>query len=59
MALGAIRNFAMSVVAETAGEGGVLALVIAQFNELPSMAGYAWVGYIIAEGKVEVGMGFV
>ena len=57
MALGACRNLAVSVVACAAEEGGMLALVIAQLDDLAGMAGHAGVGNVIAELYNERGMG--
>ena len=53
VALGAERNFTMAVMAETAGQRGMLALVVAQFDDLSGMAGYAGIGYVVAEGNVK------
>ncbi len=53
MTLGAVRNFAVSIMAEAAGKGGMFALVVAQLNDLAGMAGHAWVGYIVAECDFE------
>ena len=56
MALGAVRDLAVGVVAGTAVKGGMLALVVAQLDDLAGMAGYAGVGDVIAEFDVERGM---
>lgn len=53
VALGAERNFAVCVMAEAAVKCGMLALVIAQFDNLTGMTGNAGVGYIVAEGNIE------
>lgn len=47
MALGAFGNLAVSVVARAAEEGGMLALVIAQFDDLAGMAGQTGVSNVI------------
>jgi hypothetical protein len=57
MTLGAIRNFTMRIVAETAGKSRVLALVVAQFDDLAGMAGETGVSDVIAVGDFERGMG--
>lgn len=49
MASGAIGNLAMDIVTEGASESGVFALVLAQFLNLRSVAGEAWVGYVVTE----------
>lgn len=51
--LGAERNFAVCVMTEAAVKCGMLALVIAQFDNLTGMTGHAWVGHVIAEGNIE------
>lgn len=53
VALGTVRDFAMFVVAEAAGKGGMLALVVAQFDDLSGMTGHAGIGYVVAKGNVE------
>lgn len=53
MTLGAFRNPAVSVVTRTAEEGGMLALVIAQFNDLAGMAGHTGVGDVITKFYIE------
>jgi hypothetical protein len=57
MALGAVRDFAMLVMAETTIKCGMLALVIAQFDNLAGMAGYAGICHVVTKGNVERCMG--
>lgn len=49
MALGTERNLAMSIVAEAAGQCGVLALDLLQLDDLLRMAGEALIGDIIGQ----------
>lgn len=49
MALGAIGNFPVNIVAERTCQSAVLALVLAQFFNLRCMAGEARIGHIVAE----------
>lgn len=51
--IGAVRYFAVAVMAEAAGKSGMLALVVAQFNDLTGMTGHTGVGHVIAEGNIE------
>jgi uncharacterized membrane protein (DUF485 family) len=57
MALGAFRNPAVGVVARAAEECRMLALVIAQLDDLTGMAGHAGVGNVIAEYDRERSVG--
>ena len=47
--LGAERNFAMNIVAETAGKGAVFALNLLQFDDLLGVAGETLVGDVVGE----------
>ena len=49
MALGTIGYLAMDIMTEGTGKSSMLALILAQFINLWSMAGQARIGYIIAE----------
>lgn len=49
MALGALRNLAMNVVAEAAGQLGVLAGELLQLDDLRTMASEAFVGDIVGQ----------
>ena len=49
MALGAIRDFAVNVVARAAEERRMFAFVITQLDDLAGMAGQAGVGYVSTE----------
>ena len=53
MALGASRNFAVSVVARAAEERSMFALVVAQFDNLAGMAGHAGVGNVITKFDIQ------
>jgi len=53
MALGTSRNLAVGIMARAAEERRVLALVLAQFDDLAGMAGQAGVGNIITEFDIE------
>jgi hypothetical protein len=53
MALSTCRNFAVSVVAGAAEECRMLAFIVAQFNNLASMTGYAGISNIVAEFDIE------
>ena len=49
VALGAERDFPMNVMAETAGQVGVLALYLLQLDNLLGMAGQTLVGYVVCQ----------
>ena len=53
VALGAERNFAVAVMAEAAGQGGMLTLVVAQFDDLSGVTGYAGISHVIAIGNIK------
>ena len=54
VARGTFRNFAVSVImAEAAGQGGMLALVVAQLYYLAGMTGYAGISYVVGKCNVE------
>jgi len=59
MALGAIGNFAMLVMAEAAVKCSMFALVVAQLDDLAGMTGHARISYVVTKGNVErcVGVG--
>ena len=53
VALGAVRDLAVDIVAGAAVQRSVLALVVAQLDDLAGVAGYAGVGDVIAELDVQ------
>ena len=58
VARGAVRNFAVCIImAETAGQGGMLALVVAQLYYLAGVTGNAGIGYIVFKFNSERSVG--